>query len=47
MGLAEKIVAKDYGAYPEKIGRWRDFLNRVVVGSIGIQAESYSVDWLG
>jgi hypothetical protein len=37
------IVAGDRGAYPEKFGRWRDFLNRIVVGSFGIQAESYSV----
>jgi hypothetical protein len=43
----EKIVALDRGAYPEKIGRWRGFLNRVAVGSFGIQAESYSIDWLG
>jgi hypothetical protein len=43
----EEIVALDRGAYPEKLGRWRDFLNRVAVGSFGIQAESYSVDWLG
>jgi hypothetical protein len=46
-GTGKEIVAKDRGAYPEKIGRWRDFLNRIVVGSFGIQAESYSVDWLG
>jgi hypothetical protein len=43
----EEIVALDRGAYPEKLGKWRDILNRVVVGSFGIQAESYSVDWLG
>jgi hypothetical protein len=24
-----------------------NFLNRVAVGSFGVQAESYSVDWLG
>jgi hypothetical protein len=41
----EEIVVRDRGAYPEKFGRWRDFLNRIVVGSFGIQAESYSVDW--
>jgi hypothetical protein len=40
-------VALDHGAYPEKFGRWRCFLNRIAVGSFGIQAESYSVDWLG
>jgi hypothetical protein len=43
----EEIVALDRGAYPEKLGKWRGFLNRIVVGSFGIQAESYSVDWLG
>jgi hypothetical protein len=40
-------VALDRGAYPEKLGKWRGFLNRFAVGSFGIQAESYSVDWLG
>jgi hypothetical protein len=43
MGLAKKIVARDRGAYPKKFGKWRDSLNRTVVGSFGIQAESYSV----
>jgi hypothetical protein len=43
----EKIVALDRGAYLEKLGRWRGFLNRIAVGSFGIQAESYLVDWLG
>jgi hypothetical protein len=43
----KKIVALDRGAYPKKFGRWRGFLNRVVVESFGIQAESYSVDWFG
>jgi hypothetical protein len=42
-----EIVALDRGAYPEKFGRWRGFLNRFAVGSFGIQAGSYSVDWLG
>jgi hypothetical protein len=42
-GTGKEIVAGDHGAYPEKFGRWRDFLNRIVVGSFGIQAESYSV----
>jgi hypothetical protein len=46
MGDGKEIVALDRGAYPEKFGRWRDFLNRIAVGSFGIQAESYSVDWL-
>jgi hypothetical protein len=39
----KEIVARDRGAYPEKFGRWRDVLNRLVVGSFGIQTESYSV----
>jgi hypothetical protein len=43
----KEIVARDRGAYPKKFGRWRDFLNRIVVGSFGIQGESYSVHWLG
>jgi hypothetical protein len=42
-GTGKGIVAGDHGAYPEKFGRWRDFLNRIVVGSFRIQAESYSV----
>jgi hypothetical protein len=42
-GAGKEIVAGDCGAYPEKFGRWRDFLNRIIVGSFGIQAESYSV----
>jgi hypothetical protein len=45
-GDGKEIVALDRGAYPEKFGRWKGFLNRVAVGSFGIQAESYSVDWL-
>jgi hypothetical protein len=40
----EEIVALDRGAYPEKLGKWRGFLNRIPVGSFGIQAESYSVN---
>jgi hypothetical protein len=44
-GTGKQIVAGDHGAYPEKFGRWRDSLNRIVVGSFGIQAESNSV-WL-
>jgi hypothetical protein len=47
MGDGKEIVALDRGAYPEKFGRWRDFLNRIAIWSFGIQAESYSVDWLG
>jgi hypothetical protein len=47
MGDGKEIVALDRGAYPEKFGRWRDFLNRIAVGSFAIQVESYSVDWLG
>jgi hypothetical protein len=42
-GTDKEIVAGDRGAYPEKFGRWRGFLNQIVVGSFGIQAESYSV----
>jgi hypothetical protein len=45
-GDSKEIVAVDRGAYPEKFGRWKGFFNRIVVGSFGIQAESYSVDWL-
>jgi hypothetical protein len=47
MGVCKEIVALDHGAYAEKFGRWRGFLNRIAVRSFGIQAESYSVDWLG
>jgi hypothetical protein len=43
-GTGKEIVARDRGAYPEKFGRWRYFLNRIVVGSFGIQAESGSVE---
>jgi hypothetical protein len=46
-GTGKEIVARDRDAYPDKFGRWRDFLNRIIVGSFGIQAESYFVDWLG
>jgi hypothetical protein len=46
-GVGKEIMAADRGAYPEKFGKWRDFLNQIVVGSFGIQAKSYSVDWLG
>jgi hypothetical protein len=42
-GTGKEIVARDSGAYPEKFGRWRDSFNRIVVGSFGIQVESYSV----
>jgi hypothetical protein len=42
-GTGEEIVAGDHGAYPKKFGKWRNFLNRTIVGSFGIQAESYSV----
>jgi hypothetical protein len=45
-GTGKEIVGKDRGAYPEKFRRWRGFLNRIVIGSFGIRAESYSVDWL-
>jgi hypothetical protein len=43
----EKIVASNRGAYPEKLGRWRGFLDQYVVRSLEFKAESYSVDWLG
>jgi hypothetical protein len=43
----EEIVALGRGAYPEKPGKWGGFLKRIAAGSFGIQAESYSVDWLG
>jgi hypothetical protein len=42
-GTGKEIVAGNHGAYPEKFGRWRGFLNRIIVESFGIQAESYSV----
>jgi hypothetical protein len=42
-GTGKEIVARDRGAYPEKFGRCKDFPNRIVVGSFGIQAESYAV----
>jgi hypothetical protein len=42
-GTDEEIVAGDRGAYPMKFGKWRDSLNRTVIGSFGIHAESYSV----
>jgi hypothetical protein len=42
-GTGNEIVAGDRGAYPKKFGKWRNLLNRTVVGSFGIQAESYSV----
>jgi hypothetical protein len=42
-GTGKEIVAENHGAYPMKFGKWSDSLNRTVVGSFGIQAESYSV----
>jgi hypothetical protein len=41
-GTGKEIVAEDRGAYPKKFGKWRDSLNRTVVGSFGIQVELYS-----
>jgi hypothetical protein len=38
IGLVKKIVASDRGAYPEKHGRWRGFLDQFAVGSFGIQS---------
>jgi hypothetical protein len=40
-GTGKEIVAGDRGAYPEKFGRWRDSLNRTVVESFKIKADSY------
>jgi hypothetical protein len=42
-GTGKEIVVGDRGAYPEKIRKWRGPLNPIVVGSFGIQDESYSV----
>jgi hypothetical protein len=42
-GTGKEIMAGDRGAYREKFGRWTDSLNRIVVGSFGIQAGLYSV----
>jgi hypothetical protein len=42
-GTGKEIMAGDRGAYLEKFGRWRDSLNRIVVGSFGIQAGLYLV----
>jgi hypothetical protein len=42
-GTGKEIVAGDRGAYPKKFEKWRGSLNRTVVGSFGIQAESYLV----
>jgi hypothetical protein len=42
-GTGKEIVVGDRGAYPEKFGRWRHSFNRIVVGSFGIQVESYLV----
>jgi hypothetical protein len=42
-GTGEEIVAVDRGVYPIKFGKWRDSLDRIVVESFGIHAESYSV----
>jgi hypothetical protein len=43
-GTGKEIMARDRGAYLEKFLKWRDFLNRIIVRSFGIQAEPYSVD---
>jgi hypothetical protein len=32
-GTGKEIIAGDRGAYPGKFGRWRVFLNQIVVGS--------------
>jgi hypothetical protein len=33
-GDGKEIVATNHGAYPEKFGRWRDFLNRISSGRL-------------
>jgi hypothetical protein len=38
IGLVKRIVASDRGTYPEKLGRWRGFLDRFAVGPFGIQS---------
>jgi hypothetical protein len=40
-GTNEEIVAEDHGAYPKKIGKWRDSFGRTVAESFGIHAVSY------
>jgi hypothetical protein len=42
-GTGKEIVVGDRGAHPKKFGRWRDSLNRTIVGSFGIRSRSYSV----
>jgi hypothetical protein len=42
-GTNKEIMVEDRGAYPKKFGKWRDSFDRMVAGSFGIQAESYSV----
>jgi hypothetical protein len=42
-GTDEEIVDGDRGAYPKKVLKWRDSLDRTVAESFGIHAESYSV----
>jgi hypothetical protein len=42
-GTGKEIVDGDRAAYPKKFGKWRDSLNRTVVGLFGIQSGSYSV----
>jgi hypothetical protein len=42
-GIGEEIVAGDRDAYPKKLGKWRDSLDRTVAGSFGIHIR---FDWL-
>jgi hypothetical protein len=45
-GTGQEIVAGDRGAYPKKFGKWRDSINRTVIGSFGIQLSHIRFDWL-
>jgi hypothetical protein len=42
--LAEDDWRRDRGAYPKKLGRWKDFLRRTVAKSFGIPIR---FDWFG
>jgi hypothetical protein len=37
-GFIYRPGEKDRGAYPEKLGRWRGFLDQLAVRSFGIQS---------
>jgi hypothetical protein len=45
-GAGEEIVARDRGAYPKKFGKWRDSLNRTVIGRLGFKLSHIRFDWL-